>query len=207
MCMVQNHFEVETRFWFTDKQEAMQALPFLTPCFTRSNTWHTVHYGAELYKRDVMLRINEACSDGATQMSLGWKSPDFGNFVNIREELEEDITGGIVNSTILAMFEANFRAESPADIVKELTKLGLPAFMEFSGANETGIYAPLELQLKWMHCSLLQYPWLLEIEKTAHNFEEAFFMEEELQRFSEKYQLTGREIEEPTTLLYQACFK
>jgi hypothetical protein len=202
----QKNYEVETRFRFKNKQEVFTVLPFIESCFTSSNVWHTVHYGFELFKRDVILRINESRREGKTKMALGWKSPDFGDFVNIREELDEDITNGISDSTILAMFGINSKADSVAEVIMELNRLGCPAFMEFNGNNEFGFYSPLGLQLKLMHCSLLQYPYMLEIEKTAHNFEEAFKMEEELLAFTDKYQLRDLEVKaEPPTLLYQAC--
>lgn len=200
------NFEVETRYRFADKQEVFTMLPFLAAAFHDRNAWHTVHYGLELFKRDVILRINESCRDGETKSSLGWKSPDFGEVVNVREELDEDITCGITNSRVLALFgiEGNFPAL--ADVSDALTHRGCCAFMEFTGANEFGFYVPLGLQLKLMHCSELKYPYMLEIEKTAHDVEEALQMEAELQAFTCQYKLADREVKaEPPTLLYRIC--
>lgn len=201
-------FEVETRYWFQDQQEVFTLLPFLAGCFHDSNEWRTVHYGLELFKKDVILRINESRRQGQTQCSLGWKSPDFGEQVNIREELDEDITQGLADSRILALFGVAKRYFVPEEISKELVRLGCPAFMEFTGNNEFGFYAPCGFQLKLMHCAALPYPYMLEIEKTAYDEESALKMEVELRAFTTQHRLTDREVRsEPPTLLYRVCYK
>jgi hypothetical protein len=204
-----NTIEVETRFHFADRKELFELLPFLQPCFsdTPVNRWTTVHYGAELYHRDIILRIGATLLPEGNRSSLGWKGPDKGSFANIREERDEEITDGISASWILEMLGGNGDAASPATVASELTRLGHPPFMEFQGENQFGIYEPLNLQLKIMSCPILQWPVMLEVEKTALNPTEALELEKELLTFSRQYSLSDHVVrDEPPTLLYRARY-
>ncbi|HYH02031.1 MAG TPA: hypothetical protein VEC37_02945 [Bacillota bacterium] len=199
--------EVETRFHFANREEAFSLLPFFQPCFTRSNRWHTVQFGHELFRKDVLLRIGESIQADGTRCFLGWKGPDTGTFANLRAELDEEITKGICHSKILADLGGRPDAESVTSVIAELHRLGHEPFMEFSGENQYGCYKPLNLQLKLSFCPILKWPWLLEIEQTACNSEQALIMEQELLDFTRQHHLEERVVQdEPTDLLYQLCF-
>jgi hypothetical protein len=59
-----------------------------------------------------------------------------------------------------------------------------------------------------MVCPVLQWPLLLEVEKTAHNLTEAVELEQDLLDFTKQYGLTDRVVrDEPPTLLYRACYE
>lgn len=76
--------------------------------------------------------------------------------------------------------------------------------MSFTGNNLTGHYDKYQLDLKLLHCPILRYPLLLEIEKSAKTLEEAFIKEQQLKDFLTEYKLQDRALkEEPTTLLYE----
>jgi hypothetical protein len=201
-------YEVETRFGFQDQEEAWKMLPFFQSSFNREIAWQTTHYSGELFRQGQIVRINRVERDGSSDVSfsLGWKGPDIGKFANIRQELDEDITDGIVNSQILARLNGRTELATPDEVIGELLRLGHLGFMSFTGRNLVGIYQPLELQLKLMLTSspALQWPLLLEIEKTAHSPAEAVELEQELVEFSRKHGMLERVVrEEPPTLLYQ----
>ncbi|MBU5677077.1 hypothetical protein KQI88_11710 [Alkaliphilus sp. MSJ-5] len=74
--------------------------------------------------------------------------------------------------------------------------------MSLSGTNITGHHEKLQIDFKLMKCSILKYPLLLEIEKSAETIEEALRQELVLEDFITKYKLESRIIkEEPPTLL------
>jgi hypothetical protein len=198
-------FEVETRFHFQSQDELFKQLPFFMPCFTRVNRWTTIHYGTELFQQDIILRIGALIRPGDRRIFLGWKGPDTGSFANIRAEADEEITTGISGSRILKSLDGASNVASPEDVVNELNRLGHFPFMEFAGTNRLGFYEPLALSLKIMECPVLQWPLLLEIEKTAYTPGEALQMEEDLLQFTKQYGLTDRVVhDEPPTLLYRA---
>ncbi len=198
-------YEVEIRFHCAGPDEACALLPFLEPSLTRTHRWRTVHYGPALFQRDEILRIGYLAGESGEKALLGWKGPDSGKLVNIREELDEAISGGISGSEILARIGGNPNCASAAAVAAELERLGHGPFMTFSGVNRVGFYEPLGLHLKLSHCQTLRYPWLVEIEKTAANPAAIAPREAELLAVVAEYRLTERLVrEEPPTLLYQA---
>ncbi|MFZ5966963.1 MAG: hypothetical protein ACOYVK_07285 [Bacillota bacterium] len=200
-------YEVETRFYFKDKEEAYTALPFLDSCLDIEVEWETFHYGIDLYKKDIILRINDAKSNNQRIITLGYKEPDLGEVVNIRKEYNEEITNGIEGSRILHILGRKKSVNSPAEVKEELKRLGHHEFMYFTGRNLAGEYKPLDLHLKLMYCKALAYPLLLEIEKEARTIEEAATRENEILDFIKKYNLEGRMVKkEPPTLLYKSLF-
>jgi hypothetical protein len=202
-----NTIEVETRFHFQDQTELFKLLPCFKPCFTQTNRWTTVHYGLGLFQRDLILRIGTTISPAGNRSSLGWKGPDTGSFANIREEKDEEITAGINSSWILKSFGGNSSAHSGGAVAEELVRLGHAPFMEFAGENQLGVYEPLNLQLKIMECSVIKWPLILEVEKTAYTPAEALELEQDLLEFTTQYGLTDRVVRnEPPTLLYQARY-
>jgi hypothetical protein len=202
-----NTIEVETRFHFQDRTELFKLLPCFKPCFTKANRWTTVHYGLELFQRDIILRIGATIRPEGNRSSLGWKGPDTGSFANMREEKDEEITAGIDSSWILKLLGGGGNATSVATVAEELVRLGHAPFMEFAGENQFGFYQPLNFQLKIMKCPILRWPLLLEVEKTASTPAEALRLEQDLLKFTTQYGLTDRVVrDEPPTLLYQARY-
>jgi adenylate cyclase class IV len=200
--------EVETRFFFKDQAEAFDILPFLAPCFTRNNRWKTVHFGPDLFQTDIMLRIGESQRETGNRIFLGWKGPDRGSFANIRAELDEEISAGIVDSQILTILGGEPQKTSALTVAEELIRLGHTPFMEFTGENRFGFYEQLNLHLKLMSCPVLAHPFMLEIEKTAVTDAEGLELERELLAFTRQYRLEDRVVrDEPTTLLYRTLGK
>jgi adenylate cyclase class IV len=200
--------EVETRFRFTDQTETFDLLPWIAPCFNRKNRWTTVHFGAGLFDKDIILRIGESYRETGNQLFLGWKGPDRGSFANIREELDEEITAGIISSQILTLMKGNPGQPSAGAVARELVRLGYEPFMEFTGENRFGFYEPLQLHLKLLYCPVLAHPCLLEIEKTAAGETEAMELERELLAFTRQYRLEERVVrKEPPTLLHDTLYK
>ncbi|HOJ76949.1 MAG TPA: hypothetical protein PLZ08_01250 [Bacillota bacterium] len=201
-------YEVETRFFFNSVEEAFAALPFLESSLTAHSKWQTYHYGLSLYHQDQVLRVGELVkNNNPTQFFLGWKGVDTGSFANIRAEIDEEITNGITNSAILAMLGGKSTHQSKDDVINELIHLNHSEFMQFSGENRLGFYEPLQLSLKLMSCDSLQYPLLVEIEKSTSDYKLVRSLEAELQAITAKYSLTHRVVhDEPPTLLYKALF-
>lgn len=202
-------YEVETRFYFNSTVEAFAALPFLEPSLTDHSKWQTYHYGLTLYHQDQVLRVGKLVkNNNPTQFFLGWKGADTGVFANIREEIDEEITNGITNSAILAMLGGKSTHQSKEEVINELVRLNHSEFMRFSGENRLGYYEPLQLSLKLMFCDNLQYPLLVEIEKSTSDYKLVQTLEAELQELAERYSLTQRVVhDEPPTLLYKALFR
>jgi adenylate cyclase class IV len=200
-------YEVETRLSFSNPAQVWDRLPMFKPLINQAVEWNTIHYGPTLFHTDQILRINHTIQQGKSSSSLGWKGPDQGKSVNIRLEMEEDITRGIQNSEILARLDGQKCFDSVAAVASGLMQLGHCKFMEYSGNNLTGEYKPQGFHLKLMLASnpALRYPLLLEIEKTAHSLAEALEYEREINEFVRRYRLEDRMIrEEPPTLLFQA---
>lgn len=200
--------EVETRIQFPTVEDAFTGIPFLKESLTRENSWTTIHYGHSLFEKDQILRIGTIRrNSGTVQTFLGWKGPDQGQFANIREELDEEITNGIDDSQILRLLGGIPRHADPASVINELARLNFLPFMEFSGNNRTGFYEPLQIHLKLMHCPILRWPLLVELEKTASTLEEAMIYQSELEQLIADLGLTASVIrEEPPALLYQPRF-
>lgn len=197
-------YEVETRVYFNSPEEAYNLLPFLKECLVKKSEWETSMYGLELFKSDNILRTSSTRVDGETRYYLGYKEEDLGRFYNIRKELDEEITSGINDSYILELLKGSRQEVTRDNAGQVLESLGHKKFMSFTGNNLTGHYEKLQLDLKLLHCSILRYPLLLEIEKSAETLEEAFNKEQELQDFLTDYKLQDRALkEEPTTLLFE----
>jgi adenylate cyclase class IV len=97
---------------------------------------------------------------------------------------------------------------SPKSVLTELHQLGFDPFMTFHGFNQTGFYQPLDIDLKLMNCNTLTMPYIVEIEKTASNLEDAFSKEKDLQQILKELGLTNRKIkEEPPALFYATLSK
>lgn len=199
-------FEVETLFHFLSPDEAWQILPMFQPCINQEVQWNTVHYGRELFHGDQILRVSRIIRQGKTSFWLGWKGPDQGKFANIRVEIEEDITEGINNSSVLSQLGCEKTLANPEMVAAALSQSGHQEFMAFSGKNLTGEYEPLGFHLKLALSSkpALRWSLFLEVEKTAHSMAEAVECETELIEFTHRH-LEERVVrEEPPTLLYQA---
>ncbi|BBB89584.1 hypothetical protein MAMMFC1_00217 [Methylomusa anaerophila] len=198
-------YEVETRVYFDNPDEAMIALPFLKQSLDNEIEWKTGSYGLDLFKSGKLLRVSEINWNNSKKNFLGYKEPDIGKLYNIRIEQDEEITDGIQDSSIVKTLKGNGVLVTPGNVDEVLRSLGYEEFMSFAGTNLTGKYE--DLSLKLLSCPILKYPLLLEIEKTAKTLEEAFNKEKELQDFIAGYELKSRVIKkEPPTLLYEAVF-
>jgi hypothetical protein len=161
-------------------------------------------YGIDLYNSGKLLRTSSAKTNGITRFYWGYKEEDMGKFYNIRKELDEEITNGISDSYILQLINGTEQKVTKENVYSVLESLGHKQFMSFTGKNLTGRYERLQLELKLLSCSILRYPLMLEIEKSAKTLEEAFRKELELKEFLTEYKLESRALkEEPTTLLYE----
>jgi adenylate cyclase class IV len=199
-------FEVEIRCHFDSQDQAFRTLPFLRTSVHREVVWSEVFYGLQLFKSGQVLRISDALGTGARRL-LRWKGPDIGEFTNIREEVDENITTGIVNSTILKRLGGKETVGTADEAIQELERLGHRKFMEWRGHNLDGFHEPLGIKVKLMNCQVLKWPLLVEIEKTANTREEATQWETDLRELSREFQLESRLVrEEPPTLLYAGLF-
>ena len=163
----------------------------------------TDFYGLELFNSDKILRIAEIFTRPKKRYFLGWKGTDMGHFANIREELQEEVTDGIVNSFILHRLGGGHSFDSLDLVVREIERLGYNQFMDFSGENMVGIHEELDLNVKVMLCPVLKYPLLLEIEKMAVTIEDALEVEKKLQTFVRVHQIQQRVVrQEPPSLLF-----
>ena len=122
-------FEVEIRCHFDSPKEAYKVLPFLRSCLQREISWITRYYGLALFKSGQLLRASEVIHQGETRYYLGWKGPDIGGFANIRQQVDEEITVGLVNSTIMRLLGAKEEIETPDVVAGELERLGHHHFM------------------------------------------------------------------------------
>jgi hypothetical protein len=204
MIFPQAHFEVEFRCQFSNDEEAYQALPFLRESLKREYTWIDAYYGLEIFKSGQVLRAGETISEGKTRYLLGWKGPDTGTFANIRRELDEDITQGIKGSAIMEWLSGEKRAYLRQEVVPEMERMGFRRFMSYRGDNLAGRFEPLGINVKLMHCEILRWPLLVEMEKIAKTEAEAGDYEKELAAICREYRLEKQVVkEEPGTLLYE----
>ncbi len=202
--MTEVTYEVETRLHFNGPAEAFRLIPFLQSNLPQQVRWRTIHYGRTLLAKDEILRISFTDQGAGERVYLGWKGADRGRLINIRPELDEEITAGINQSTILKQIGGVADQTSVAAIQTELARLGYDEFMSFTGENQVGFYEPLQLHLKLMYCQALRYSWLLEFEKTAKTPAEIAECEAELLELVRLYGLGERLVrEEPPTLLLQ----
>lgn len=197
-------YEVETRVYFNSQEEAFNMLPFLKECLVNTVEWETSMYGTELFKSDKILRTSMTIINGITRYYIGYKEEDLGRFYNIRKELDEEITSGLNNSYILELLNGREHEISWENASHVFESLGHKKFMSFTGNSQLGRCEKLQIGLKLLYCSILRYPLLLEIEKSAQSLEEAFQKEQELKDFLTEYNLQYRALkEEPTTLLFE----
>jgi adenylate cyclase class IV len=202
------HLEVEIRYYFDSYGEAYNEIPFLQACLQNEDTWITSFYGQELFKSGRLLRFSNVSYIEEEKSYLSWKGPDIGEFANIRQELDEDITAGFKNSIIMKELGGKTDIGSTREAIRELERLGHRKFMSFWGRNNGGHYEPLNIDVKLMFCPLLKYPIMVEIEKAAVTEEEAKQCENELYELSRGLKLQDRLVkEEPPTLLYQTIFE
>lgn len=200
-------FEIEVRCHFDNPDEAYKALPFLRACLQREVSWVTRFYGLILFKSGQLLRVSEVVHRGEVRNYLGWKGPDIGTFANVRREVDEETTGGLINSEIMRLLGAHQEIETPNAVVQELEHLGHYEFMSFQGNDLTGYDELLDIKVKLMTCPILKWPHLLELEKTAHTEQEATRRESELRELTHKFHLQNRLVkEEPPSLLYDGLF-
>ncbi|WP_371372420.1 tRNA (N6-threonylcarbamoyladenosine(37)-N6)-methyltransferase TrmO [Sporomusa aerivorans] len=196
-------YEVETRVYFADQKEAYAAVPFLKQSLHERFEWETATYGLDLFKAGKLLRVSVINRGNQQKVFWGCKGPDIGKLYNIRLEQDEEITGGVQASSILASLKGPDVPVAPDNIEQVLASLGYEKFMSFAGTNWTGSYEGVALKL--MVCPALPYPVLVEFEKTACTPAEAFEQEQELQAFVARFGLEKRVIKkEPPTLLYES---
>ncbi|MFW6022648.1 MAG: hypothetical protein ACOCQW_03940 [Halanaerobiaceae bacterium] len=197
-------YEVETRFSFNNQEEIYRKFPFLNSCFDKNIIWETTHYGKELHKKDIVLRLSNSEINNKKIYSLGYKEPDFGEVLNIRKEYTEIVNDGVQNSKILNILNGNITLDNFIQVEEELVRLGYEPFMSFAGTSYIGAYKPLNMDFKMMFCDSLKYPLLLEVEKEACNEKEIRSCKKEIFDFIDKYNLRSKLIgKEPPTLLYE----
>ena len=200
-------YEVEIRFFTETYEDACDKLPFLEESLNGEESWKSDTYGLELFKSGQLLRIGHAPLTEVTRHYLGWKSPDTGEFANIRQEIGEEITNGIENSSILDKLGGGNIFESLNEVSTELERLGHHNFMSFSGIDKFGYYKPLDLSIKVMACPKLEFPLLVELEKTAATEEKAKKREEELFNLSVDLHIDNLLVKkEPPTLIYESIY-
>jgi hypothetical protein len=201
-------FEVEIRCRFDSLEEAYDRLPFLPESLDRRMTWTSTFYGLDMFKSGRLLRLtSDKFDNSGTRYFLGWKGPDIGMFANIRRELDEEITGGIANSEILRQLGSDSKPAGPEEVAEELEKLGHGHFMAFQGNDESGYDEQHEVHVKVMHCPVIEWPLLVELEKSANTEEEARQCENALRSLCGEYNLGEYLVkEEPPTLLYTRVF-
>ncbi len=152
--------------------------------------------------------MSKTTVDSNTNYYMGWKSRDTGTFANIREEIDEVITDGIIDGQILRKLGTQNRTLGRKDITAELKLLGQHRFMSFRGSDFFGHYEPLDVSMKLMTCRSLRWPVLVEVEKAANTREEALIREAELLEFCDRFGLHDRLVrDEPPTLLYATRFR
>ena len=128
---------------------------------------------------------------------------DIGAFANVRREIEEECTHGIINSAILSKFGIDGDFGTPGAVIRKLEEAGYAQFMSFSGKDLAGYDESLGVNAKLMLCPALQWPILVELEKMANTEADATRCEADLRELSRKYGLQSRLVrEEPPTLLY-----
>ena len=200
-------FEVEFRCHFNNPDDACQALPFMGSCLHRQFAWNGTFYGLELFQSGRVLRITDVVEGEDTRCYIGWKEPDTGEFANIRQEIVEDITTGIADSTILSFLGGRERIQNKNEAIQELERLGYDRFMSWTGTDLTGYYESHNINVKLMSCAMLRWPFLVEIEKMATTEEEANQCEQALYKLCGQFQLQSRLVrEEPPSLLYDTVF-
>ncbi|MGF7059917.1 hypothetical protein [Brassicibacter mesophilus] len=195
-------YEVETRFYFKNQEEAFKILPFLHSCLKKATEFETKMYGVKLFNAGKILRVSNVSKYNTTRVYLGYKEPDVGRIFNVRNEIDEEITDETNESCILKSYLGRNNQVNKRNINKLLESLGHRHFMSIIGTNITGYNEELQIDFKLMKSPVLKYPLLLEIEKSADTLEEAFRQELALKDFITEYKLEDRIVkEEPPSLL------
>jgi len=201
-------FEVETRFSFKDREEAFRAVPFLEENLSGRMDWSSAFYGIDIFRSGRLLRKSEVTVDGRTMHFICWKGEDFGGLINIRPEITEEVTAGIVGSGVMTVLGGPADLEGPDRAVREMERLGHESFMSFAGTDFFGYFEPLDIYLKLMICPYLDNPILVEIEKIAETEQDAARFEADIIRICEGLGLRDRLIrEEPPAMLYKREFR
>ena len=202
-------FEVEIRCHFDSQDQAFELLPFLRTCLQGGSavSWFTRFFGLVLFKSGQLLRVAEVAQGGTVRRYLGWKGPDLGRFANIRQEIDEEFTTGIANSTVLRQLGGTERALAANGVVEELERIGHVQFMAFQGKDLTGHDQERDLKVKLMTCPVLKWPVIVELEKTAETEQAARRLEDDLRELSNRFALASRLVrKEPPTLLYEQLY-
>lgn len=208
MLFPQAHYEIEFRCQFKNDAEAYRILPFLKASLNKEYTWFDNYHGVEVYQRGEVLRASGVDGVNGKRFFLGWKGPDQGQFANIRRELDEETTGSIANSAIMQQFCDQRRTWTAEEISPALEQAGYHQFMSYQGHSLTGRDEKLGVNTKLMHCQVLKWPLLVELEKLADSASEARQCEKALEAICKEYKLAQYLVkEEPGTLLYQATFQ
>lgn len=85
------NYEVETRFFFDDKEKIFEVFHQLKDItFTKLN-WNTFILNKDLFLSDRQLRISEVFIKDKIFKYLGFKDREIGSFCNIRKEIDEQI--------------------------------------------------------------------------------------------------------------------
>ena len=209
MSMPATTYEVEIRCHFDNQDQAFEVLPFLRSCLQGGSpvSWLTRFFGLALFKSGQLLRVAEVAQGGTVRRYLGWKGPDTGRFANIRNEIDEEFTTGIVSSAVLRQLGGTERALAANSVVEELERVGHSQFMVFQGNDLTGYEPGLDLKVKLMTCPVLKWPVIVELEKTAETEQAARRCEDDLRELSSRFALQSRLIrKEPPTLLYEQLY-
>lgn len=205
--MPQFPYEVEIRYRFKSCDEACDKIPFLKDTLREKKTWQSRIFGKPFFMSGRLLRIGIVLSGEKPEYFLCLKGPDIGSFANVRQEIEEVITGGINRSIILKQLGAGENAGTPAEVVRELDRLGYSEFMSFRGVDTYGRYTPEDIGIKMMSCPELRWPLMVELEKIAFTEDEAEKSENDLKELDGRLGIGDRRvIEEPPTILYNSLF-
>jgi hypothetical protein len=150
------------------------------------------------------LRISRIKHGIHDKFFLGWKGADKGKFANIREELGEEITNGIINSSIFRIVGlGNATFETRSSVMATLVASGFLPFMAFSGENLVAQDLIQKTYYKIMRSPDIRFNPLVEVEKIAESLDEAFTFESKLAQFSIENKIEHYIVhEEPPTLLY-----
>jgi hypothetical protein len=200
-------YEIEFRCQFSSVQEAYRVLPFLKASLKQEFSWFDHYHGLKVFQSGQVLRASGVSGTQGKRYFLGWKGPDHGHFTNLRREYNEETTGGIQHSAILHHFCKTSEAYTLDAVEPALENAGYPLFMSYEGHSLTGRLEALGVNTKLMHCAVLRWPILVEMEKISSTQAEAKECEKQLLMLSREYHLDSHLVkEEPGTLLYQKTF-
>jgi len=207
MELNQGEYEVEFRCHFKSPEDAYRALPFLRSSLKNRIPWASTIYGLELFQSGKLLRIGEGTFNGKKRYIMSFKGPDIGNFCNIRQEIDENITHGAINSSVIHLLGGKTSVNNKEEAARELERLGYKPFMSWSGVDILGVYQPFGINVKLMSDTVLEWPCIVEVEKIAATEEQARQSENELQQLCRQFHLESRLLKaEPPQLLYDKVF-